>query len=604
MNVHPVALNIDLGPSRQCAMVLVQPADSLVLVRNQGYRVKRNARPQSLALLKKVCEISRSGICQDYQSAHFVVFPELSVTNEGLKYLETEYLPGPCPNNTIMLLGLEGVPWSEYETLISRSDNPNRQLNTNPGTVDWVNCFVVLVKDRAGNRGLYVQSKFQESRWEQRPGRIYRGDDLLLFSLKGNHGVDFNFVSFICSDFSAQQDGQTAVMNAIGELDRPEYRAALANLEIIFVLQHNKSLASEPFPMEIARVLDWSQPGRTLQRTALIFLNWASSNSVDDRYGDSAFFFHRGMWTQIGPAEDAHPWYKTPPGPHGCRQFRWRLKTPGVLTAHYLPINSVNMAAGAARLPLEHVNCYQIDRADVNRVGTSGLHIRWRYLLSKVAVQATQLAKFRTRAQTRKSQVMIDFENAMVQNAANCKDALLNDGTAEARLTEISQLLANRQEGVPVNYDCWTPLNQGIAMAHLLHVAALLKTIGVEPTFHTEARHSIVADGQFQCAILDGNDQLTHEQIADWYRYEFRDELWSQSTLLLITRPAHDPGWQKPEAWETDASGAMVKQPDEPYYFDPKPLLKIGFFGRLQGWQAMRDRQSAEGHIRGYLGQV
>lgn len=93
-------------------MVLAQPLVDLVSTPQEGYRVADQARAASLEMVKSVCEISNRGLsaralCQEFDNAHFIVFPELSVTTQGLAYLEN-YLVNACPNNTIISLGLEG----------------------------------------------------------------------------------------------------------------------------------------------------------------------------------------------------------------------------------------------------------------------------------------------------------------------------------------------------------------------------------------------------------------------------------------------------------------------------------------------------------------
>jgi hypothetical protein len=607
VNIKEIPLNVNLGHAGQCAMVLVQPKVELVLVPQEGYRIANHARAASREMVSSVCTVSNRAIsgmalCQDYDDAHFIVLPELSVTTDGLAHLE-DYVKNACPNNTLVILGLEGIPWNEFNDLLTRSNNPQPQYMPPEGTVDWVNCCVTLVKLDTGEAQMYVQSKFRESQWEENPGRVFRGEDLLLFRLMGTHG-EFNFVSLICSDFTAEHDGRTTVERALESISR--CGLVIQKLDVVFGLQHNKSLSSPPFPLEIATILNWNRDGLTLQHSALIFQNAAGPNNFDEgNYGDSSFFFPRNQWKIPTRQDDPQIWYKARQWPEDCRHFSWRINQPLVCIVHYLPIESVGMAAGAARLPFEHVRCYEISNDGTLRdPTTSGLHIQWQHLLNKVIPFSASLCR---PDNTGAGAIdMQEFETWLLAHTSSSKMALFN--ASRNRLIQISELLFKCQRNMPSNYDYWTEHDQGRAMANVVHATTLMKLIDADVRFDAGLQYTAVIDEQFNLAVLDGNDQVTHSQMLERYYRESEDHPWGDySTLILLARSATFEPWEKatPQTGQyTDPISADFDIGDENPHFSPKPRFIVGFLERMQTWRAIPTRAGAEAYIRSYVGKI
>ncbi len=128
-------------------MVLVQPNVSLEPAGTSGFRIGQIERTTSTDTIRNICDYLQTHRGQHYDHASFVILPELSVTEEGFYELEQYVRADTCPSNTIVIAGLEGLPWHTYESLLERSDNPEEAKYKPPkDTVDWVNCFVTFVK--------------------------------------------------------------------------------------------------------------------------------------------------------------------------------------------------------------------------------------------------------------------------------------------------------------------------------------------------------------------------------------------------------------------------------------------------------------------------
>lgn len=487
--------------------------------------------------------------------------------------------------------------------MLTRSDNPEPHYRPPEGTVDWVNCCVTLARENDGSPKLYVQSKFRESQWEEAPGRIFRGKDLLLFRLRGTHG-EFNFASLICSDLTAENDGRPTIVRMFEELEELTHEPPVTSLEVIFALQHNKSLSAASFPLEITTVLNWNRGGFSFQRSALIFQNAASSSNVDDNnFGDSSFFFQRNYWRLPGAEEDPRAWYKGRSWPNDCKQLCWRIKKPGVFTVHYLPISSVGTAAGAPRLPFEHVKCYEITPDGTLRdPTTTGQHICWEYLLDKTKTFAASLIE----SNHPREASLKEFEAWLKESTRNSQSSLL--AQSEVRLQQLSNLLFKCQKNIPLNYDFWNEHDQGRAMANVIHAATLMKLISANVTFEAELQHTAVVGARFNLVVLDGNQQVTHSQMLEQYYRESDANAWGDlTTLILLTRSATFPPWEN--AMPHDGTYMEPIQPDleagdqNPHYM-PKPRFIVGFLERMRQWRAVASRAEAEEHIKSYVGKI
>lgn len=598
MNLKEVSLNIELGDGGECAMLLIQPTVPLEAVAGQGFQIAdTRKRTASLETVKAVCTYSRNSISQDYDHAHFLIMPELSLTRDGFNYIERYVQSKDCPNDTVIIAGLEGLTWDVFEELLDRSDNPKPCHKAPVGTVDWVNCSITLVKEHTGQVRLFVQSKFRASRFEQSRERILEGQDLLLFRLKTNANKDFSFVSLICSDFSAEDGGTTTINEALEGIKSQATNPV--NLEFIIGLLHNRTLKADPFPMVIQNIFNRDHSELDLQDTAVVFVNGAK-NPTEDGYGESSFFFHRTSWAIIGKDEAPSEWYNTAKWPGDCHHYRLMVDSPCVFTLQYLPIRKTGRNSGSMRLPFKGVSCHDI-LADgtLFKSEKRGLHIVCENLLAGSDSYSRNLST---------APGVVSLQERIRGHYKEYKRRLLSE--KEVRLSQITKLLFSQHTPHVQNYYHWTEPVHGKPLVQTLHTMSLLRILGKELEFNSDTLAIAGISDEFYLAVLDGNDVANYGQMIEKYSRELEDQpLRTGSSLVILTRTeAVPPAWDKARPYSQEyvehysVASADVPDPDDAHFSPKEPL--IGFFAHLQNWKVKGDEEQAITYLRGYLGQA
>lgn len=606
MNILPVDLQVVLGQRGECAMILVQPDVKLRPVPNRGFGIDSQAeRAKVLNVVRNARQIATSQVSQDYQHAHFLIFPELSVTIEAFEELE-QFVRGPqCPDNFIVIMGLEGLAWSYFEALLDRSDNPGLRHKPAPGTVDWVNCFVVLAKELANTGGhvkLFVQSKFEFSAWEQTQDRFFRGEDLLLFKIKTAEGVDSSFFGVICSDCSMQRGGSVPLMQALTNVSAVPGIC----LDRIFVLQHNPGPRTTPFDTAIRNVLSWQNNGFNPENTSLVLLNCSAENNlVRSEYGETSIIYNRAWWTLFGANDPPPVTYSLGQWPGDCRQARFRVKTPAVFNVTCYSPRNVGHANTAPRQPFKDATCRLLDSAGaLVAAAPTTLQITWENLLDQTQTYREGL---------RHSAQPMPALTGTLQSAIGASEQSLR-GIPGDRLTQITSLLLNAHNPVIANPDFWDRTRHGQAMACLIHSVGLMQTGGHAFSFgNGDEIVTGTAGGRFKVAIIDGDSQLTRGQLLQLYqqaRAQLSPAITSTVLLTLRTDPAPNPDslFVAPDGFmhKTTAASNPLTDGDmvpENAHFEPAKLY-VGCMDGLQRWKEKPSDQEANEHLRSYFEQV
>jgi hypothetical protein len=471
MIVHPILLDVRLPERGDCGIALVQPNVALEPSAQAGFRIRQAERTNSTNAVRFVTEYLLTHQGQHYDHPHFIVFPELSITEEGLEEIE-DYVKNRAPHNTVIIAGVEGLPWNRYESLLDRSNNPeNARFKPPPGTVDWVNCQIICVREHDGGFKLYVQSKFRPSHFEQAQGSFFEGQDLFLFRLQLSDTRDFSFISLICADMIIQGNQEPPLTEALETL-RAYPSENRINLEIIFGLLHNRSLDDEPFPTVIASTFNADHSQLDLQDTALVLVNSASSsNNGSHGFGQSCVIFHRTSWMIFRPGDNTPRWYMADEW-HGTHRFVLHDNTSAVYTFYYHPVSSVGRNSSDERLPFKDFDCRKITASAIEPNSSSGLHIRWEKLLHQSeSFQNAQIS----------CPLILQLQNDVGANVKRSASELLLSN--EDRLRQISEVLFQNHANHPINYNYWNRHVHGEAMTFVVIVSGLLKTLGYTTSF-------------------------------------------------------------------------------------------------------------------------
>jgi hypothetical protein len=596
MNVHPILLNVKLPERGECGLALVQPRVPLEPSAEAGFRITQLERVNSTNAIGLIAEYLRTHQGQHYDHPHFILFPELSITEEGLVELE-DYVRTRAPHNTIIIAGIEGLSWNAYESLLDRSDNPEEARFKPPvGTVDWVNCQIICVREDDGASKLYVQSKFRHSHLEQPQGRVLEGQDLLLFSLQLTEQRDFSFISLICADLIIQDNAGSPLAQALEEL-RAYATKNKINLEIIFGLLLNRSLEAEPFPTVIANTFNADHSQLDLQDTALVLVNCASaSNDGSQEFGQSCLIFHRTSWKIFRSSDTAPRWY-TADDWHGTHRFTLQENTSAIHTFYYQPVSSVSRNASADRLPFKDFDCKKITVSGIEDNPSSGLHIQWEKLLH-------QSQAFKN-AQTSCPRIP-NLEAAVRATVKQSENELLL--VSVDRLKQISDLLFQDHRSHPKNYNSWTCHEHGEAMTFVVTVSGLLKTLGHATSFDGMLLSTMTVNNKSSIAVVDGENAVGYGVMkANYLRKLDNQKLSIYPTIVFLTRTKTVPVDVAESAAATIFDTQALADPDIP---DPKKMFfspaepRFSFFAHLQTWTEMTTSEEALTHIKTYVGEI
>ena len=215
---------IDRPSALHYSLVLAQP--DVDLEPAVGFRLKAATPPQDQVWLPTAFQIARD------RNATFIVFPEYSLPWASWRDLDRR-VQDELPNSAVVIAGLDSVPEAGYRQLLDGGFLPGPGDPSQLGPTEWVNCCIVLVKDRTGQVTRHLQLKTSEAGQESCSGTMTRGKSLLVFE-----APNFCFAILICYDLISELGDGTPLTSWVAS--EQDYRR-IPNLDMLFAIQHNRS---------------------------------------------------------------------------------------------------------------------------------------------------------------------------------------------------------------------------------------------------------------------------------------------------------------------------------------------------------------------------
>jgi hypothetical protein len=279
-------------PTTELSVVLMQPRVKFEQPPREPFHWERSAVQGQLGAIRKTINIATS----NQNDPHFVVFPEYSIPGmDGVNLVDNFVCSEACPENTIIIGGVDGLTSNQYQQLISMYDVDVHEENapSKVETTQWVNCSFTWAKEEGGEIKRWVQPKIRPSlpELETPASEMFCGKSVNVFRAKYNNDYPCRFLSLLCYDWIAQLQNGRAVEIVLTELNN-RWVGSPSPLHWVFLLQNNEKPNYPEFLNTTKRFLTdiepWESVGR--DRAAVVLAaNAFSEKPCSGKGGKGAF---------------------------------------------------------------------------------------------------------------------------------------------------------------------------------------------------------------------------------------------------------------------------------------------------------------------------
>ena len=529
IKIVPIDLgnNLDLPSSHLC-MVMVQPFLKLQQTKN-GFKIDRSI----LATHKKII-LSTVDLTRDLQfentpfNANFILFPELSLPFDMISEIKSKVLSS-FPINSILMGGIEGINIGEYHVLLESSDNPHdARLNLYESS-NYINCGIILVKNKKDEVKMYLQPKIKACEDEQAMGMV-EGKHIFLFRT-----TNYNFLCLICFDFIGRNttSPNTLVKDIMDELSSNVESGYALNLDLVYILQYNKNTFHRSF-QDSARIFLHEGMGK-IETRSIFFVNTAAEYYGNSKqYGKSALYFPRGTW--MIPSKGRYPVNHTfalEKTEYACERARFREDGPCIHSIVYIPRKALSGDSGDIRYPLVPPPlCYKIN--------TDGSLEQGRAVPALEKIVSDNLPLNLATVDNRwNSPSDISLRNAVEQKYKEAREILIN--VRLERMKEVINLLLlshydnNRTE----NPDFWKTDNEGEAIKEMASTLSVLALYGETNIDLPNKLLTGFLKEKFYIVIIDGKGTEAPSLLQNDYkeyveRSPYINEIDIEKNTLLV----------------------------------------------------------------------
>ncbi len=516
--------------------IMVHPSlEEKIADTGDGFRFINHSRASQIKLIENTFPLVRYHPSSGDTHADFIVFPELSVPEEGLQIIE-DAMCNDWPINSVVTGGLEYIKGERFKNLLDNSDNPNetRKLPNNVASFN-INTAFIYIKTKNKKVKKYYQSKMSGSLPEQELQNQLRGNYLLLFNTNS-----LVFTQVVCFDAIAR----SIANNIIAEIKKIE---KLLRIDLLFIIQNNDSPNKEDFIDSAKKLLE--EGGRELIIDSVIFAN---SNNMkygcSSRYGKNRFHFKRGNYQDF--KESSYPipatFFILEKNLIKCAQFR--EDGPCIHTFIYYPPWTGGASLGDYRLPFDKAFMHKI--SDDDSIGDGkpidGL---WKNVFDFLPDDLP--------ANDTKNRWTTDHCNQMniklKQNFKEIRQELIMDGVPKNRLKEITDLLflgygENKSRKRINNPDFWENNYEGEGIIDLVSGLTIFEILGnvvLQDSCLSKSHTALFSDNEkeFYLTFMDNpNDELNQHRLKEKYHKFLNENVsiqwgevdWTKNTLMLI----------------------------------------------------------------------
>lgn len=506
IKIIPVSLNIELPTSYLC-MIIAQPFLKLQQTSN-GFSLDRNILEKHKIIIQSTLELACNPVFRDdSHNTNFVLFPELSLPYDMILEIKDK-ISGSLANNSILIGGIEGINKDEYSTLLGDSDNPGDASDNLSGMHNYINCGIIFTKENDGEVKIYLQPKVKASEDEQAIGMI-EGEHIFLFKTP-----TYNFLCLTCFDFIGRDRSSPVplVQDIIGKLSSDVPSGYYLNLDLVFILQYNKSPNHRCF-QESARILLHEGRGK-IETRSLVFANTAAKSfGSSEQYGKSAFYFPRGTWKI--PDKGKYPVNNTfalERTDHECERARFREDGACIHSIVYIPRKALSGDSGDIRYPL-------VPPPLCHKIMSNGSLEEGKAVPALEKIVSDNLPLNLAANDNRWNSPNTSIKDEMRQKYKEVRENLLN--VRIERMKELTDLLMlchytgdNRIE----NPDYWETAKEGKAIQELVSTLSILDLIGKMVLDLPFKVLTGFVSKEFYIVVIDGKGIKTPEDLIEMYQ--------------------------------------------------------------------------------------
>ena len=474
--------------------------------------------------------------------SNFVVFPEFSLPHETIPDVEELLRSGDCPQNTVVIAGVEWLAAQDYAALLASSSGPEHLKTKIPANGSFVNCIVVWFKT-ADSLLRYLQPKLRPSAAEAAPQQMYKGDDVLVFVTSGPNPL--SFASLVCFDCIAMA-GQTPMFDQILSALPATSPNTAFNLNLLFIPQHNAAPEHPDFLDFATQFLNNGGVRFNTADSTVAFVNSAAKvhGRTDSGFGRSSLFYRSNKWQPIredGPLNLVPHTYALEILSAGLMRGRFREDGPGLHRFGLVLPWRVTRASGASRLPL-------VD-AKFRRIEPDGSLHNWENIPALSQVFSDWLPDDLPSKDARFHGTEMSVADEYSRAKAHLYGLTRSDADRVGQITDILLMAYNAPCCRPkVNPDFWQkPVANwrdevhGEAIVELAITCSVLQLLdNVNTGENSEVKTG--SCGGLLFAIIDGFGQRSHTDLVakyfEWLETHSWADLAGRKIVLIFTRPA------------------------------------------------------------------
>jgi|GEM_PF-2946063 len=548
MQIVEIPLESELNiPNDRIKFIMVHPClEDKIADAGNGFRFGTQHdrhRHIQLNLIKNTFPLVKNHPSSESTPAHFLIFPELSVTEEGLQKIE-EAMQDDWPVNSVVMGGLECISERKFKNLIDNSEIPAeaKRLFEDMTSSIIVNTSFIYIKT-ANQLRKYYQPKMSASPREQRLQNLYIGNFLLLFktsSLVFTQIVCFDAIAQLGHELDGFANNLLEKLKNLGTSLRP-FRIAL-----LFILQHNDKPNKEDFKRFTKMVLDDTEK---LEIDSVIFANSAAQKcGCSEKYGKSRFHFLTPKYQPTDKDTFDPPKTFSFKITDAVKYAQLREDGPCVHSFEYIPPRATSTFSGGDRYPFSNAKMHKLYNNGSIGDGKpiDGL---WKKVFDFLPDDLP--------ANDTKNRWTTDHCNQMniklKQNFKEIRQELIMDGVPINRLKEITDLLflgyGEIQSRKRINNpDFWENNYEGEGIIDLVSGLTIFEVLGnvvLQDSCLSKSHTALFSsdDTEFYLTFIDNpNDELGQPRLKSKYA-KFLDENatiqwgvidWTKNTLMLI----------------------------------------------------------------------
>lgn len=287
-------------------------------------------KKRNINLLKNITDyVSKLKFSECFQP-HFLLFPELSVSECAFKELVQSFKSTTIRNNTIAVLGLEQLTCGEFKALVNNSNSLFKEFNIGDN-IREINTSAIITKDKNGIVKIFFQPKISRSKHES----TNQYESKLVYNF---HFGIYSSLILICSDFILQNHSKEILIDLLKSVDKEYSNPNNTKLNLLFNIQCNPKPINSFYEKSVNDLHYRNGFKIDTRSTIVCTVNAANEENLQSYRCSNVVLMDRGRtpsMMQDTNAENFFSWksFKKEQGSdHYLNYVLWRLSGPGIVS--------------------------------------------------------------------------------------------------------------------------------------------------------------------------------------------------------------------------------------------------------------------------------